>query len=160
MQFEDTIKDIARAVASDTGLAGWCSVHYQSDLTVYINVDGRKLPQVDDCPYVALLPDEKILGEYERTDRLFLEIISTVYDEELVIEPDTKIKVYEGVFRAEKFRQHVARIIAGVDLGRISIATLSVKYDTFEAFPYLNVAQRFELVEPLALGGGNPITNE
>lgn len=153
MNITTMIDAISAAIAQDSAIAAWCTTTYGHTHKVFVSLDLRNPPGQDDCPYVALWPDDKLVGYgiSEKGHGLMFDI--SVYDESTRTHDGIgNLVEYNGVARVEALRKLVETAVAGVDLGNVSLENIDIQYDSPESFPFFTAGMAVSFQEENMLG--------
>lgn len=147
-----TLESFKDALSVNAGLTAWSKAAYGRAHRVYVNIDARKPPGAEDCPYVMIRP---VAARYGRgvTEKLMeFEMVCWLYDEAFSQDPETNAIEYAGVQRSMDMLDHAVAALAALSTGNALLQDISAEIETIEFFPFFVVGCPIMLVEPLTLG--------
>ena len=153
MNINTLINDFSEAVASSATIKTWTNANYTSDHTVFVGLDTREPPGESDCPYVAMYPVRKHIGQHEREKNHQIEVVACLFDTGTKSHGAiTNITEYAGVQNIEAFRKLIETDIAGVDIGNATLSVIAVDYEAIEVFPFFMCGMVINVWESVCIG--------
>jgi len=153
MNINTLLNDFSEAVAQSSTIKAWTQANYTADHKVYVGMDTRKPPNKDDCPYVAIYPERKQIGQHQREKHHEIEVVCCIHDDTSRTHPGiSNLIEYTGVQNIESFRKLVETCIAGVDIGNATLSLVSVDYEMIESFPFIMCGMIVDVWESVTIG--------
>ena len=113
MELNSLLDDLVNSIATASALKSWCNSTYGQDHKVFVNIDKRNSPGVDDCPFVIIFPVQKSVGRGVSNKQHGFEIDCCIYNDTLETPAEPNIIEYKGVKEIETFRKKVETAIGG-----------------------------------------------
>jgi hypothetical protein len=153
MNINTLLNDFAEAVAQSSTIKTWTQANYSADHKVYAGMDTRDPPDENDCPYMALYPIRKLLGQHQREKHHEIEVVCCIHDTTTRAHDGiTNLIEYKGVQNIESFRKLVETCIASVDIGNANLSLVTVDYEMIETFPFFMCGMVFNVWEGVTMG--------
>jgi len=152
MDISELYLDYAQALASSAAISSWCVAEYGQAHKVYMNFDRRNPPGENDCPYVAIYPVSKRVGQLVGAKGHGFEVVCCLFDDTSRVHAHSNITEYEGVRQLEVFRKKAEDVITEMAIDNAVIEALDIEYETIETFPFLMCGMIFQVREELLIG--------
>jgi hypothetical protein len=152
VSLKTTIEAFKDALSVNAALTAWAQAAYGRTQKIYVNIDVRKPPGEEDCPYIMLRPTAARYGRGLSEKTINIEMLCCLYDEEFVQDPETNAVEYFGIGNSMDMLDLAVAAIAAVSTGNALLQDVDAEFETIEFFPFFMAGCPITLVEPITLG--------
>jgi len=145
----NTLRD---AIHDNSATQTWCTAQYTRNHHVYVGVDARKPPDVDEYPLFHLFPSAKAAGyNLGRADHV-IGCTSGVYNTGLRTTGKASVVEYTGVANVESLRKLGETAIAAAIPANHALEVVEIEYETVEFFPFFLATMEMTISHDYAQG--------
>jgi len=143
------------AIHDNSATQTWCTTNYTRNHKVYVGIDTRNPPDVDEYPIVHIFPVSKIEG-YELDEQEHgIGVTCGLYNADTrTVSGKTNVVEYEGIQDIESFRKLIETAIVGADISNLRIDSINIDFETLEFFPFFLASMDLKIVWPYSQGDG------
>lgn len=152
MNITTLLDNIRDAVHDDSDTQSWCTTNYSQNQKVYVGIDERKPPDVDEYPIISLFPNIKDVGYSLEEEVHGISVVCGIYDTSLATTGKTNVVEYQGVSNLEAFRKYVETAIVGAVSIPQRIDRLDIEYEVIEFFPFFLCSMEITVIDPYYQG--------
>ncbi len=152
MNIYTLLTSISEAVADNANIKTWAQTNYTKDHYVFINFDVRNPPEENNCPFVAIYPIHKSVGNTKAVQSHSFEIVCCISQTATATRSKTNLLEYTGFGELEEFRKLVETVIAGVNISNSDLSEINIEYEAIEMFPLFMCGMTVTITNHVTIG--------